>query len=113
MRSGLVILIPRLSARSAAPRFFLGFLKVLGHFAHDLGRGLVLAQRDEAGVAQDAIVGDFGEGDFGDELGLDPVRPLAVGARDLERGLVGLERRHPLHQLLDQPGVEAGPNLAE
>ena len=104
---------------AVASRFALGFvcfsrlLQMLGHFAHDLLRRLVLAQPNEARVPQDAVVGELGEGDFGDELRLDPVRALAVGARHLDRRLVDRERLHPLHQLLDQLGVEAGADLAD
>ena len=85
---------------------------MLGHFAHDFGRRLVLAQRDEARVPKDAVIGEFGKGDLGDQLGLDPVRALAVGARHLDRRLVDLKRLHPLHQLLDQLPVETGSDLA-
>ena len=49
---------------------------MLRHFAHHLLGRLVLAQADEARVAQDAVGGEFGEGDLGDQLGLDPVRAL-------------------------------------
>ena len=64
-------------------------------------------------MAEDSVVGEFGEGDLGDEFGLDEVRALAVGARHLDRRLVDLERLHPVAQVLDQFGAEAGANLAD
>ena len=75
-------------------------------------RRLVFAQRDEARVAQDAVGGEFGVGDLGDQLGLDPVRALRSRARHFERRLVDLERLHRLHQIVDHLGVEAGADLA-
>ena len=43
---------------------------------HHVLRRLVFAQPDEARVAEDAVVGEFGEGDLGDQLGLDKCAPL-------------------------------------
>src|SRR5205823_3410670 len=80
--------------------------------AHDLLRRLVLTQRNEAWVAQHPVVGELAERDLGDELGFDPVRAFAVGARDLDGSFGGFERLHPLHEILDQLGVEAGADLA-
>ncbi len=98
--------------RGCALLLLLALLQVPGHFAHDLARRLVLPERNEARVAKDPVAGEFAEGDLRDEHGLQPMRPLAVGARHLERRLLDLERRHSLHQLLDQPGIEAGADLA-
>ena len=51
----------------------------------DLARRLVLAQGDETRVAQDALVGELGEGDLGDQLGPDEMGASAVAARHLDR----------------------------
>ena len=85
---------------------------MLGHFAVDLLRGLVLAERNEARVAKDAVGREFGEVDLGDEARLDPVRALAFGARNLGGGLVGLERLHLFHQFFDQVAAESRADLA-
>src|SRR5690348_14510622 len=41
------------------------------------------------------------------------MRALAVGARDVDRRLVDLERAHQLHHLLDRFRVEAGADLSD
>ena len=91
-RSGLLISIPKSSA--VALRFFPSSLRPSDafrcsrHFPHNLRRRLVLAQCDEAWMTKDSVVSELGEGDFGDELGLDPVSALAIRARHLDRRLV-------------------------
>src|SRR4051812_19189926 len=37
---------------------------------------------------------------------------FAVGARDLDRSLIGLDRAHPFHELVNEVAAEAGPDLA-
>ena len=64
-------------------------------------------------MAEDSVVGELGEGDLGDELGLDEVRALAVGARHLDRRLVDFERVHAVAELLDELAAEAGADLAD
>src|SRR3982751_1993624 len=46
--------------------------------AHDRARVLVVAEAEVHGVAQAILVGPLGEGDLGDQVGLDPdrLRPL-------------------------------------
>src|SRR2546423_15440676 len=63
-------------------------------------------------MPEHSIPGDFAEGDFRDQFGLDPVRTLSFGARDFDSGLGGLERFHPLHQVVDELGVEPRSDLA-
>src|SRR5579864_2221727 len=64
-------------------------------------------------MAQDSVAGKFGKCDLRNQLGLGPVSTLSIGSRNLDRRLVGRERFHPLHQILDQPRVEAGSDLAD
>jgi hypothetical protein len=90
----------------------LRFLQFLGLLSHDVLRWLVRTHADEAWVPQNAVIRHFGEGDLRDELGLDPVRALAVGAGHFQQGLLRLERPHQIHQLFDELGVEPGPDLA-
>src|SRR5690349_15409308 len=55
-----------------------------GGLADDVACGFVAAQALEGGVAEAAVVGPFGEGDLGDEVGRDPVaRRAGPGARRL------------------------------
>src|SRR5437868_4849572 len=64
-------------------------------------------------MAKDSVAGEFGEGDFGDQLRLHPVSALAVSARHLDGRLVDLERPHPLHEVIDQLSAEAGPHFSD
>ena len=61
-------------------------------FDHHFLCRLVLAQADEARVAQYSLVGEFGECDLCHQLRLYEVGALAVGARHVDRGLVDGER---------------------
>jgi hypothetical protein len=88
-------------------------LQLLWLLQDDLRCRLVLAQSDEARMPEDIVVGEFGEGDLGDELRLDVMRALAIRARDVDRRLIRLERRHAVHQFLDEPGAEPRADLAD
>ena len=57
-------------------------------------------------------LGEFGEGDFRDQLRLDEMASPAVGARNVDRRLVDLQRLHPVEQVGDLRRVESGPDLA-
>ena len=83
-----------------------------GGFGHDLGGRLVVAQRDEAGVADDVFGGEFGKGDLRDQLGRDPV---CAACRDL--GHIGGRRlacdaREFVHQRGGIRCVESRTDLA-
>ena len=92
---------------------FLGCLrKFLGLFQDDLRCRLVLAERDEARMAQCALGSEFGEGDFANQAGLDPMRGAAGGARNLQRWLLDFKRSHPVTEILDHFRVEARADLA-
>ena len=81
-------------------------------FANHLARRFVLAQRDEARMAEDSVGGELGEGDFGDQFGLQPMRAPLLAARHFERRFVDFERDHSLPEAFDHFGVEAGSDLA-
>ena len=83
------------------------------NFADHVGGALVLSQRDEAWVAQDAVAGELGKGDFANEAGLDPGRAPAGGSRHIERGRGEGKRAHPLGQAVDHRRVEPGSDLAD
>jgi hypothetical protein len=57
------------------------------------------------GMPQHAVVGHFGEGDFGDQFRRDPVRAAHRRARRLDRSGLAFERFHPL--AADRPSVFA------
>ena len=65
----------------------LGFGQMLGRFHDDVAGRLIFAQAEEAWVAEDPFAGEFGEGDLGDQLGLDEMRAAPVGARHLDGAL--------------------------
>ena len=46
-------------------------------------------------MTQRAVAGEFGKGDFRDQFGLEEMCALPFGARNVERGLVDLQRLHP------------------
>src|ERR1700735_2390504 len=48
-----------------------------GGFADDFGGGLVFAEAEEGGLADEVVGGPGGGGDLGDEGGLDPVGAAA------------------------------------
>ena len=52
---------------------------------HHLARGLVVAQAEEARMAQPAVAGPLGEADLRDQLGLDPGARRARGSRSRRR----------------------------
>ena len=64
-----------------------GLLHRLRPFELHLARLLVLAQAQEGRMPQDAVGGEFREGDLGDELRLDPFRAAHL-ARHLLEGRV-------------------------
>src|SRR5690606_1593627 len=80
----------------------------LSRFAHHCFRSLVVAQPLKRPVAQDAVVGPFGEPHLGDELGLHEPRPPLAGVVD-ERAVVAAagappeERAEPLQVALFEP----------
>ncbi len=49
-----------------------GFGRGGGDFAADFGGGLVFAEAEEGGLADEVVGGPGGEADLGDERGLDP-----------------------------------------
>ena len=77
-------------------------------------RGLVVAQAEEARVAQTAVAGPLGEPDLGDELRLDPGHAaLADRCRVRERRRpVRASSRSSLAEVAQRVVVEPGPDLA-
>src|SRR3954447_24980773 len=81
--------------------------------AHDRLRGLVVAQAEEARVAQAPGAGPLGEADLGDELRLDPGHvALADRAGVGERRVVPAQRAQPGAEVAQGVAVEAGADLA-
>ena len=62
-------------------------------------------------MAEHAVAGEFSEGNFGDQLRLDPMRAAPRRAGNFDRRFVDFQRLHPIAQVLDQVRVEARPNL--
>src|SRR5437870_1054087 len=62
-------------------------------------------------MSEHSIVSHLAERDLGDQLGLDPVRTFSLSARNFDRSFASFERLHPLHQVVDQLGIEAGAHL--
>jgi hypothetical protein len=89
-----------------------GFGQRRGLFRHDVLGLLVLAQPDEAAVAHDILGGEFGEGDFGDQFGLEPLRAARLGAGDLHRCFPGGDLVEAFAKIVERRLVEARPHLA-
>ena len=65
----------------------------IGVLAHDVLRGLVLAQPEERRVAELPVAGPLGEAHFGDELGANEVAPLRRRDGPLHERRFGLLER--------------------
>jgi hypothetical protein len=57
-------------------------------------------------MAQRSFTGEFREGDFADQVRLDPMRPAKRGSRHFDRRLGDFDGLHPLAQILNHPSVE-------
>src|SRR3546814_11764763 len=78
----------------------------------DLLRLLVLPQPKETRVAHRSARGEFGEGDFGDEFGFQPMDLARGDLVDLERRGLAFELRESLREVGEAAGVEAGADVA-
>src|SRR3546814_161850 len=78
----------------------------------DLLRLLVLPQPKETRVAHRSARGEFGEGDFGDEFGFQPMDLACGDLVDLERRGLAFELREFLREVGEAAGVEAGADIA-
>src|ERR1051326_516741 len=77
-------------------------------FPYDLARVLVVAEADETRMAELAVGCPLGEGELGDELGLDPMDAARRGPGSGP----GLERGELPAHAAQRGGIEAGADLA-
>src|SRR4051794_9983257 len=99
-----------MAVRSLPDRALDGALSAL---PDHLARVLVVAQAEEARMAQAPRARPLGERDLGDELGLHPRDPALADRRGVgERRVVAGERAHPRAQVAQGLAVEAGADLA-
>src|SRR3546814_3104286 len=84
----------------------------LFHFGGHVLRLLVLPQPKETRVAHRSARGEFGEGDFGDEFGFQPMDLARGDLVDLERRGLAFELRESLREVGEAAGVEAGADVA-
>src|SRR3954452_8441798 len=81
--------------------------------AHDLGRRLVVAEAEEARVAQAAGAGPLREADLGDELGLDPRHAALLDRGGVGEGrVVAVQGAQARPEVAQRRVVEAGADLA-
>src|SRR3546814_10506874 len=73
---------------------------------------LVAAQAEEAGVPDRSARGIFGEGDFGDEFGLQPMDLIRRHGANLDRGSFAFAAGELLRESGHGLGVEAGADIA-
>src|SRR5580704_5386214 len=86
---------------------------VMSSLADHLRGGLVVAQTEEAGVAQATVASPLGEPDLGHELRLDPGHVPLFDRRWFGERRVGAPERPELGaEVVQRLGVEPGPDLA-